>query len=150
VALLIITAQFLLIHGKNGVVLNSSPIEAEALSSIVDTSVDFKKKSEPRNQLNIPTNQQPSISSSSKDREETNAEKSHHFMTYETGSSHSGVNTRLLATSMSWIEFIGMTFNEHFEKSNTKTKILKKTLITCSSEMVSALAKPRLSENDFK
>jgi hypothetical protein len=154
--LLIITVQFLFIHGSNASASPSSAIKYEISLSAVDTSLDLKKKRQPESvtvkksdhsiELNTAAILRPAIPSSPQN---IISEKPHHPVS-NVGSPSSVVNGRLLATSMPWKEFVGMPYNENFSIPNRKTKLLQKEVITCPSEIISALAKPRLSESDFK
>lgn len=57
---------------------------------------------------------------------------------------------RVLSTPMSWSDFTALPFNEHFEKSEDRPKIVQKTLKTCSADVENRLSKPRLNDEEFK
>lgn len=61
-----------------------------------------------------------------------------------------GTSGRLQASPMSWEDFVRIPYNEHFEKPTKKSPIVKKELHICPSDMATALAKPRLSDEDFR
>jgi hypothetical protein len=53
--------------------------------------------------------------------------------------------------SISWKDFVNLNYNEHFYDSKpNKVKLTSKPINICPNEIVHALAKPRLSDEEFK